>query len=89
MLSFNFLNFFFQSFVKCPSKSKTTITKKKGNAKLAETRTVSVMVVEKKKKNREIAYILYKKSSSSVIIGMMKREIQNTIQEYSIRSWNK
>lgn len=39
--------------------------------------------------NREIAYILYKKSSSSVIIGMMKREIQNTIQEYSIRSWNK
>lgn len=52
MLSFNFLNFFFQSFVKCSSKSKDN--KKKGNA-LAETRTVFVMVVEKKreKKNGE------------------------------------
>lgn len=53
MLSFNFLNFFFQSFVKCSSKSKDN-NKKKGNA-LAETRTVFVMVVEKKreKKNGE------------------------------------
>ena len=51
MLSFNFLNFFFQSFVKCSSKSKDN--KKKGNAKLADTRTVFVMVVEKKKEKKK------------------------------------
>ena len=51
MLSFNFLNFFFQSFVKCSSKSKDN-NNKKGNA-LAETRTVFVMVVEKKREKKK------------------------------------
>ena len=84
MHGFHFLDFLLQRFIERSSKS--------GKDKIkclvyvtsfcSQALSLARMIVKKK----QLTYTLYRKSTRRVISGMMKREIQNTAQEYNIRS---
>ena len=84
MHGFHFLDFLFQRFIERSSKSSKDKIKclVYVTSFCSQALSLARMIVKKK----QLTYTLYRKSTRRVISGMMKREIQNTAQEYNIRS---
>ena len=83
MHSFYFLDFLLQRFIKRSSESEDKIKRLVYAFSLIPLQSLTQSMTKK-----FFTYTLYRKSTRRVINGMMKREIQNTKQEYNMRSCN-